>query len=133
MRKQEWGGCSPILTIEYDEKMYFNSIRPCLDLEVHTILKEKLIFELKENGIIGDSGSNAAMGNKSSSGGGGKKKKEEVETKEEKLLVFSSHRNNFWGSIHTCSVVFFIVVVAASRVFMILFSVSPSSSKPRSV
>ena len=47
-------------------------------------LKEKLIFELKENGIIGDSGSNAAMGNKSSGGGGGKKKKkEEEETKEE--------------------------------------------------
>ena len=92
MRKQEWGGCSPILTIEYDEKIdyiltasitYFRR-KANQKLKYNSDdLKEKLIFELKENGIIGDSGSNAATGNKSSSGGGGKQKKKEEETKEE--------------------------------------------------
>ena len=88
MRKQDWGGCCPILTIEYDEKIdyiltasitYFRR-KANQKLKYNSDdLKEKLIFELKENGIIGDSGStsNAATGKKSSS------KKEEEETKKE--------------------------------------------------
>jgi hypothetical protein len=89
MRKAEWGGCCPILTIEYDEKIeyiltasitYFRrKANPKLKYSSDD-LKEKVVFELKENGIIGDAATNSSGG--SSKSKKVKKKEEEEETKE---------------------------------------------------